>query len=167
MIAREVRFIPLASLVWFALAAPALAQSSPAAGQASAGPRPGAPAPVSVSPNPTEFVVAAIRAIGAIDQGAAGALWDNASSAMKGLETRDVFTQTAAARTAVDGEVRNLQWASLNRIHAPAPQGKLPAGDYVTVGLIGVNKAQKVVFEEVSFVLDKDSVWRLVGISER
>ncbi len=149
---------------WAALAAgfvvlSALAPRAQAQGAASGS--------VQISPNPTDFVAAAMRAIGAVDGGAAGPLWDADSPVLKGLEPRDSFTQTAAQRTAADGQVQNLQWTSINRIHAPAPQGKLPAGDYVTVGLLGLNKSQKAVFEEVSFVLDKDNVWRLVGISER
>jgi hypothetical protein len=52
------------------------------------------------------------------------------------------------------------------RIQMAQQQGQLPAGQYLTVNLVGLNNDNKAVVETVSFVLDGDQRWRLVGFTE-
>jgi hypothetical protein len=121
---------------------------------------------VEVSPDPLELVVVAMRIAAALEQGQAPAIWDNASPVMKTISSKDQFNATSRQRQAINGPLKNLTWRSIMRIQMAQQQGQLPAGQYLTVNLVGLNNDNKAVVETVSFVLDGDQRWRLVGFTE-
>lgn len=152
-----------ALLVAAALALPtssAFAQQAPAA----------APAPQAAAlsgPNPTEFLAAAARIVVAVEQGAGGQIWDTSSPVLKKTVARDEFVRVAKERVTANGALQGLDWRDIQRSQLPAQQGLLPPGQYISVNLLGLTKDRKVAVETVSFYLDADRTWRLVGVSLR
>ena len=125
------------------------------------------PSPSSqVSPSPTEFVEIAILIARALDLGQAGQIWDNASPVMKTIVSRDQFANVAQQRRATRGALSDLTWRSVIRVQMQQPQGQLPAGNYLTVNIVGINQDGRPIVETVSFMLDDDQNWRLIGISQ-
>jgi hypothetical protein len=132
-----------------------------------------APKPVAVAaeqiqlvPNPADFALAALRIVAGADQGQAAQIWDSASSVMKMIVSRDQFVQVAVQRHSASNGLHDLAWRSVIRVSMQQPQGQLPAGNYLSVGVVGFRKDGKAAVETVSFVLDGDQKWRLVGLTE-
>lgn len=123
------------------------------------------PLPMALVPNPAEFGIAALRIAQAVEGGAADQVWDTASPVLKRLVPRDQFAATARARLAGNGALQNLQWRSFARLTITQQQGQLQPGEYLSVNFAGINKDRKAVVETVSFFLDSDQTWRLVGLS--
>ncbi len=133
-------------------AAPAVAQTAPNAGQ---------PAPA--SPNPGQFADVAMQLARAIDANQAVQIWDSASPVMKQATPRDRFAATVKQRLALNGQIQGRDWYSISRATIAAGKPSVPAGEYLTVALAGVNKNGAVIRETISFILDADKVWRLAG----
>lgn len=144
-------------LLALSLAASAL----PGSAQAQSAP----PATVQIAPNPADFATTALRIAQAVEAGGAAQLWDSSSPALRGLVPRDQFVAIAQQRKATFGALQNVEWRSILRANILQPQGQLPAGEYVTVNFAGVGKNGKIVTETISFILDGDRNWRLVGIN--
>jgi hypothetical protein len=150
---------PLLRAVLALLLVPAVADAAPAAAPAQQSQQ------VQISPNPLEFTAVSLRILAATDAGSSGQIWDNASPVMKTIVTRDQFIKTIQQRITQNGLVRNRAWRSIMRVQMAQPQGQLPSGNYLTVNFGGLNKDGKGVVETVSFVLDGDQQWRVVGIT--
>lgn len=124
-----------------------------------------APGAVSLSPNPSDFVSTALRIAVAVEQGQSAAIWDNSSTVMKTIAGRDQFVNTLRQKILANGALRGFTWRSVMRVQLPQQQGQLPAGQYLTVNFVGINKGNQPVAETISFILDGDQKWRLVGLT--
>ncbi len=138
-----------------------VAQGAPAAAQQAAP----APQAYALAPNPADFALTALRIVQVVDGGDAQQIWDTASPVLKQLVSRDQFAATARLRFASHGALQNLQWRSIARATLTEQQGQLQPGEYLSVNFVGLNKDRKAVVETVSFILDADQTWRLVGLS--
>lgn len=143
----------LAALSLAALALPGSAQAQSAPPEAA-----------QIAPNPADFATTALRIVQALEAGGAAQLWDSSSPALRGLVPRAQFDAIAQQRKATYGALQNVEWRSIVRSNVLKAQGQLPAGEYVTVNFAGVGKNGKVVTETISFILDSDRNWRLIGI---
>lgn len=137
-------------------AAPAWANPPQAAQQGPAG-------KVQEDLNPKEFVDAAFNLIDSINAGQAGSIWDAASPVLKAAQQREPFIAAMRQRTATHGPLTSRRWRAVTRMIQDKATPQLPAGEYLTVAFIGLDKAGAVVSGTVSFRLEKDSVWRLAG----
>lgn len=139
------------------------AVQSHAAAAAAAPVRPASPAPI--SPNPVELVAVAERVLSALDHGSGALIWDAASPVLKTIVARDQFARTAQQRVAVNGTTQGRAWRSIMRVAMTQPQGQLPSGSYLTVNFGGTSRTGKAIVETVSFLLDGDQQWRVVGVT--
>jgi len=121
--------------------------------------------PVSVVPNPLDFATAALQIVRAMEQGSAAQIWDASSSTLKRLIPRQDFVAAQQRMNMTLGLLQNRSWRSVERTSLTQPQGQLPAGEFLTVKMVGVGKEGKQVRETVSFILDSDQSWRLIGIA--
>lgn len=112
--------------------------------------------------DPRQLIDAATQVIQAIEANQAGPIWDTSSPAMKAVTTRAQFISAMQQRNATNGILANREWYSIARTRA-APGTKVPQGDYFTVGFVGNTQAGLVLRSTVSFHLDTDSTWRLIG----
>jgi len=122
-------------------------------------------AAINLSPDPAEFAKIALLIVNAVTHGGAPQVWDASSPVMKTIVSRDLFVQSMQQRTASAGELKNLTWRSIIRVQMAQPQGQLPAGSYLSVAVSGVGSNNQQVVQTVSFHLDDDQRWRLIGIS--
>lgn len=118
-----------------------------------------------LSPNPNDFVSTAFRIAMAVEQDQSAPIWDNASSVMKTIAGRDQFVNTLRQKVASNGPLKSFTWRSVMRVQMQQQQGQLPAGQYLTVNFVGINKSNQAVAETVSFILEGDQKWRLVGLT--
>ena len=109
--------------------------------------------------------MAALRIAQAVEGGGAEQIWDTASAVLKRLLPRDQFAAAARVRLATHGVLKNLQWQSIIRTSIAQQQGQIQPGEYLSVRFVALNKDRKTVVETVSFILDADQTWRLVGLS--
>lgn len=124
------------------------------------------------------FVAVAARVLEALDNGAAGPVYDAASVVMKQAIGRDAFVAEIAGRRASAGAISSRDWARIERLHVMAPPAvpaagpsgadaqppaALPPGDYITIIAIA-RAANGVRVEQISFHRDEDSQWRLAGV---
>lgn len=127
--------------------------------------RPAATLPPEIAPNPASFAAAALNIVRASESGQAAQLWDGGSPILKRLVPRDQFIATARQRAATYGAVQNLGWRSIVRLTVTQPQAQFPAGEYLSVNFVGLSQAKRQVTVTVTFVVDADRTWRLVGIN--
>lgn len=101
-----------------------------------------------------------------IDNGQAGAVWDQASSVAKQSSSRDQFVEQISADRAEVGKPGERKLAAITRTQSSG--GKVPAGQYVNVSYATqFSKGKKPVRELMSYHLDNDRVWRLAGYTLR
>jgi hypothetical protein len=117
--------------------------------------------------NPADFLAAASRIAVAVEQGAGAQIWDTSSPVLKKTVARDEFVRVAKLRMTANGPLQSLDWRDIQRSQLTAPQGALPPGEFISVNFVGLTKDRKAVVETVSFYLDSDRTWRLVGVSVR
>ncbi len=115
------------------------------------------------APNPTQFLDVAMQLARAVDANQALQIWESASPVMKRATPRDRFVATVNQRLSLNGRIQGRDWSSISRVKIPAGASGLPAGEYLTVALAGVNKNGVAIRESISFVLDGDKMWRLAG----
>lgn len=113
--------------------------------------------------DPKEFVDAAWNLIDAIDAGQAGSIWDGASPVLKASQQRDRFIAVMRQRTAANGPLSSRRWRAITRTIQEKATPQMPAGEYLSVAFIGINKAGAIVHGTVSFRVEKDSRWKLAG----
>jgi Protein of unknown function (DUF4019) len=122
-----------------------------------------APSFAQAAPDPNQFVTLAFQVTDMIDKGQSGSIWDSSSLVMKAATKRDQFVAITEQRRKQQAKITNRQWESvLLQSVASGVQG-VPSGRYMTVILIGTNSAGQGVKEQVSFSLDSDNMWRVVG----
>jgi hypothetical protein len=118
------------------------------------------PAPAQLGP--TDFVLASVQVVTAIDRFDIGAVWDRSSAVMRQRVPKDQFIANAAQARAQLGSVRSRDWVFIQRVVVSQVGEQLPIGQYMTVRLRTVG--QMATREEViSFHLDADGQWRLAG----
>ena len=127
-----------------------------------------AASPTRVAPfSADEFAVWAVGTLVAIDRDGSGPVYDAASAVMKRAVTRDAFIAAMTQRRTADGVAVSREWVRIERLRvdAPASATQSPAGDYVTVYSLARNAQNAAHVEQVSFRLDEDNRWRLVGVT--
>jgi hypothetical protein len=122
-----------------------------------------APSFAQVAPDPTQFVQLALQVTEMVDKGQTAAVWDSSSMIMRSSTKRDQFTQITEQRRKIQGQIRNRQWEAIVQQIVAKPMQGVPAGRYLTVVVAGTNGAGVYVKEQVSFSLDTDNMWRIVG----
>jgi ATPase subunit of ABC transporter with duplicated ATPase domains len=101
-----------------------------------------------------------------IDNGQAGAVWDQASSVAKQSSSRGDFVDQVTADRAEVGKAGERKLAAITRTQSKG--GEVPAGQYINVSYATqFSKGQKPVRELISYHLDNDRVWRLTGYTLR
>ena len=101
-----------------------------------------------------------------IDNGQAGAVWDQASSVAKQSSSRADFVEQITADRAEVGKAGDRKLAAITRTQSKG--GKVPAGQYINVSYATqFSKGKKPVRELISYHLDNDRVWRLTGYTLR
>jgi Protein of unknown function (DUF4019) len=122
-----------------------------------------APSFAQQAPDPNQFVQMALQVTDMIDKGQSGSIWDSSSLIMKSTTKRDQFVSVTEQRRKQQIKINNRQWESvLQQSVAQGVQG-VPPGRYLTVIFIGTNTVGQGVKEQVSFALDGDNMWRVVG----
>ncbi len=101
-----------------------------------------------------------------IDQGQAGAVWDQASSVAKQAAKRDDFVRQVNQDRAKLGAPGTRQLSGISRTQSKG--GTVPAGLYINVSYATkFARAEQPVRELISYHLDTDKVWRVAGYSVR
>lgn len=101
-----------------------------------------------------------------IDNGQAGAVWDQASSVAKQISSRAAFIEQITADRAEAGSAGDRKLSAITRTQSTG--GRVPAGQYVNVSYATqFSKRAKPVRELISYHLDNDRVWRLTGYTLR
>jgi hypothetical protein len=122
-----------------------------------------APTAAQTIPEPGQILGAAVQTVQALDQNQAGQIWDGASPVMKNSVSKDRFIALVAQRQAQNGRIQGREWQSVNRLHVTTAKPNVPVGEYLSITFTGINKNRSISHESVSFTLDADKVWRLVG----
>ena len=113
--------------------------------------------------SPNAYIDAGLAIVAAIDRYEMGAVWQSASAIMKSSVPEDRFIGNIAQKRAQLGTIRSRDWTSVMKVPIAAPEGALPAGNYVSVRFATAGNNGKVMEEVISFRLDDDGQWRLVG----
>ena len=116
----------------------------------------------SVQP-PNIYLQAALGIANAIDRYEMASVWDNASPVMKASTSQQNFIANAAQSRAQLGSIRSRDWLAVMRVPIQANEGNLPQGQYVSVRFTTTGSTGRVMEEVISFRLDSDNQWRMIG----
>jgi Protein of unknown function (DUF4019) len=122
-----------------------------------------APSFAQVAPDANQFIQLAYQVTDMIEKGQSGPVWDSSSAIMKASTKRDQFVAVTEQRRKVHGQIRNRAWESVLQQVMTQAAGGIPKGRYLTVIVVGTNGAGNGVREQISFSLDSDNNWRIVG----
>ena len=125
---------------------------------------PASPPPgLGVSEQDAILLTAARQAAQMADQGKFGAMWDGASIVAKKAVGRDPFIQHMEQNRRQLGPIVARNKGSISRVKY-GQGAQVPAGLYVNISFpTRFAHADQIIRELVSFRLDEDKVWRLVG----
>lgn len=114
--------------------------------------------------SPADVVGMGVQVLQEIDIGQAANVWENASPLLKSQVARDLFSgQTSERRRGFSaGGDRVWVTVSRNRFPQAAPPAP-PAGLYANVLFVTPGTAGESLSELVSFRLESDDRWRIVG----
>lgn len=113
--------------------------------------------------SPNQYHQAATGITTAIDRYEMARVWSSASPVMKASITEEQFISGTAQKRAQLGSIANRDWTSVMRVPISQQQGGLPAGQYVSVRFATTGTNGRTLEEVISFRLDDDNQWRLVG----
>lgn len=122
--------------------------------------------------NPNTFVNAAQAALNDVSQGKAADIWKEASAQMKKLDKQSTFVKNSAERYKELGPAQQRVWVAVNRLILPKPAKdakgpQAPAGQYVNVTFLSQFANNRSGFERVTYFLDTDNQWRVMGFALR
>ncbi len=107
--------------------------------------------------------MAAMRIIGAIEQGDPGVLWQAASPLVKATTGRDVFVSALLEGRRPLGRGIGRRWTAI-RVDRSREGASLPAGTYAALEFSVSLGDPAIPFREVvSLRREDDGVWRLAG----
>lgn len=116
--------------------------------------------------DPARIVDAGFRVGQMIDEARLGDLWDGASPVTRQRLSRQAFADGVSRARADLGAPRARHWVSVAR-SVTAGGGELASGRYVSVQYETTFSSGRVAHELVSFRLDEDQTWRVVGYAVR
>ncbi|ALN61276.1 peptidase [Lysobacter antibioticus] len=115
--------------------------------------------------DPAQLRDAAMRVAAAMDEGKIAEMWANASKSMQAkFKKKDFVKQVGEMRKKL-GPAAGRSWIVIHREISTG--GNLPAGQYASVEFELALSGSAAVKEVVSFTLDADGMWRLVGYTIR
>ena len=114
---------------------------------------------------PNTYVEAGMIVVSAIDRYEMAGVWEAASPVMKGSVPQERFIANIAQKRALLGAIRSREWLSVMKLPVTAQNGGLPPGQYVSVRFATTGANGRTMEEVISFRLDDDAQWRLVGYS--
>ncbi|MFM2325383.1 MAG: hypothetical protein RL244_2262 [Pseudomonadota bacterium] len=122
--------------------------------------------------DPNTFVNAAQAALNDMSQGKAEDIWKEASAEMKKIDKRSAFVKNSAERYKDVGPAQQRVWVAINRLVMPQPAKDAkgpqpPAGQYVNVTFLSQFANNRSGFERVTYFLDPDGQWRVMGFALR
>ena len=114
--------------------------------------------------DPNSIVIAGLQVAKQIDEGRQADVWEAASPVMKKLSPKAQFIDLVAKSRQSLGVAATTErvWLDVSRRES-AGTPELPTGLYVNVAYRITFKGGKSARELVSFRLDEDKVWRVVG----
>ena len=113
---------------------------------------------------PADVIGMGTQVLRQIDVGQVGSVWDNASSVMKAQVSKEQFGGQSLARRRGFIAVGDREWASVSRNQfKSAPPPAPPAGFYANVLFVTPGSTGESLSELVSFRLEPDNRWRIVG----
>jgi hypothetical protein len=124
------------------------------------------PTPEAYAQRNQQIEQAAVQVTDLVDKNQTAQVWDGASAIAKKIVNRDVFVKTIGSDRTKVGSVVTRTLASLTFNQSDGKQ--LPPGVFANVAFATRFKNEKQpVRELVSFHLDDDHVWRVVGYTLR
>lgn len=114
--------------------------------------------------SPVDVVGMGTQVLQQMDGGQTGVIWDNASAVLKAQVSKEQFTEQSNARKRGFTANGDRAWVTVSRNRFPeaAPPAP-PAGLYANVVFVTPGAAGEAMSELVSFRLEKDNRWRVVG----
>jgi len=116
--------------------------------------------------DPSKMSDAAMRVAASIDRGGMADMWDGASKAMQSRVKKKDFVERIGELRKKLGPVVGRSWIVVHREKGGAGT-TLPAGQYASVEFELAAASGVKAKELVSFTLDADGVWRVVGYTLR
>jgi hypothetical protein len=107
-----------------------------------------------------ETIAATGKWLGLLDAGKAGAAWDISSSYLKSVVSRQKWVTEINAARKPFGKLKQRTPTRFARSHS---MPGAPDGDYSFIELESVFLNGKQATEHVTWMLDKDEVWRVSG----
>lgn len=126
---------------------------------------PGAYAPKYAQTDPSQLRDAAMRIAASMDEGKFADMWTSASKSMQGRIKKKEFVKRTGEMRKKLGPAVGRSWIVIHR--EIGGSAGLPAGQYASVEFELAPANGAPVKELVSFTLDADGVWRLVGYAVR
>jgi len=115
--------------------------------------------------DPAQLRDVALRAAAAMDEGKIADMWANASKSMQAKVKKKEFIKKVGEMRKKIGPPAGRSWVSIHREISTG--SNLPAGQYASVEFELALSSGAAVKELVSFTLDADGIWRLVGYTIR
>lgn len=113
--------------------------------------------------DPNSVVNAGVQVTKMIDESRYAEVWDGASAVMKKTVAKETFVGSIGkTRQALGAAATRRVWTEVSRRESTGTP-ELPAGAYMNVAYRTTLANNKVVRELVSFRLDDDKTWRVVG----
>ena len=107
------------------------------------------------------------QVLGAIDNGRAADLWEEASPTVKARIPKAEWARSMADARQKVGAVAERTWASVVRIRYIEETASMPAGLYANVDYSTRLRDGRTVFELLSFRQEADGTWRVTGYIPR
>ena len=114
--------------------------------------------------SPVDVVGMGTQVLQQMDGGQTGGIWDNASAVLKAQVSKEQFTEQSNTRKRGFTASGDRVWVTVSRNRFPqaAPPAP-PAGLYANVVFVTPGSAGDSMSELISFRLENDNRWRVVG----
>lgn len=112
---------------------------------------------------PGNFLQAATVISEAIDRYEVSVVWDASSSIMKTKIPKDQFMASVAQKRSLLGSIQHRDWMAIMRVPLASEENGLPAGQYMSIRFATRGTTGQVMQEVISFRLESNNQWKLVG----